>query len=93
MRRIVVLILLGLVLSSCGARKRTNQKKRVDVKINTPELPETPSVVISPTYNSTEDYIAFFRAAAIHEMKLYGIPVALLWHKGFWNLGLGKGAW
>lgn len=91
MRRIVVLILLGVVLSSCGARKRANQKKRVDVKINTPQLPETPSVVISPTYNSTEDYIAFFRAVAIHEMKLYGIPASITLAQGILESGSGKG--
>lgn len=91
MRRIVVLILLGVVLSSCGARKRANQKKRVDVKINTSQLPETPSVVISPTYNSTEDYIAFFRAVAIHEMKLYGIPASITLAQGILESGSGKG--
>ena len=91
MRRIVVLILLGIVLSSCGARKRANQKKRVDVKINTPQLPEPPSVVISPTYNSTEDYIAFFKAVAIHEMKLYGIPASITLAQGILESGSGKG--
>jgi len=90
MRRILILILLGLTLSSCGARKKTNRKTKIKVEIPTSQIPNPP-VIISPTYNSTEDYIAFFKAVAIHEMKLYGIPASITLAQGILESGSGKG--
>ena len=64
MKRTIVLILIGFVLSSCGARKRANQNNKDGVKVSipNPKIPEASKKVIKPSYNTTEQYIAFFKA-------------------------------
>jgi flagellum-specific peptidoglycan hydrolase FlgJ len=93
MKKIVGLLLVCVVLSSCGARKKANQKKEVRVEVNIPtrETPDPSTVVIKPTYNSTTGYIAFFKAVAIHEMKLYGIPASITLAQGILESGSGRG--
>jgi flagellum-specific peptidoglycan hydrolase FlgJ len=94
MRKITGLLLIIVVLSSCGTRKKTNRKKeevRVQVTIPPLELPKTPPVVIKPTYNSTTEYIAFFKGIAIHEMRLYGIPASITLAQGILESGSGRG--
>ena len=93
MKKIVGLLLVCVVLSSCGARKKANQKKEVRVEVNIPprKTPKTSPVVIKPTYNSTTEYIAFFKAVAIHEMKLYGIPASITLAQGILESGSGRG--
>jgi flagellum-specific peptidoglycan hydrolase FlgJ len=67
--------------------------KRPEVNVNIPSVatPDAPSIILTPTYNSTEDYIAFFKAVAIHEMKLYGIPASITLAQGILESGSGKG--
>ena len=91
--RFALILIALMVLSSCGARKkaRTKGKTRVEVNIPTPQAPETPPVVIKPNYNSTSEYIAFFKSVAIHEMKLYGIPASITLAQGILESGSGKG--
>ena len=93
MKKIVVLVLVCVVLSSCGARKKAKPKKEVRLEVNIPprETPETTTVVIKPTYNSTTEYITFFKAIAIHEMKLYGIPESITLAQGILESGSGRG--
>ena len=47
MKNIVGLLLVCVVLSSCGARKKANQKKEVRVEVNIPkrETPDPSKVV------------------------------------------------
>ena len=93
MKKIVGLLLVCVVLSSCGARKKANQKKEVRVEVNIPtrETPDPSTVVIKPSYNSTTEYIAFFKAVAIYEMKLYGIPASITLAQGILESGSGRG--
>ena len=87
------MLLVCVLLSSCGARKKANQKKEVKVEVNIPprETSDPSTFVIKPTYNSTTEYIAFFKAVAIHEMKLYGIPASITLAQGILESGSGRG--
>ena len=91
--RFTLMLISMIVLSSCGARKKAREKSntRVEVNIPSPQTPETPPVVIKPNYNSTTEYIAFFKTAAIHEMRLYGIPASITLAQGILESGSGKG--
>lgn len=92
-KRLSILFLAVLIFSSCGARKRSKTKdtNRVEIKIPPREIPDVQPVILKPTYNSTTEYIAFFKAIAIHEMKLYGIPASITLAQGILESGSGKG--
>ena len=75
----------------CSQKSKPKKEVRVEVNIPPRETPEPPTVVIKPTYNSTTEYIAFFKAVAIHEMKLYGIPASITLAQGILESGSGRG--
>ncbi len=92
-KRFTLLLFSMLILSSCGARKKSRRHKNTPVSIEIPqqETPKKSPVVLHPNYNSTTEYIAFFKAVAIHEMKLYGIPASITLAQGILESGSGKG--
>ena len=93
MKRTVLLVLIILVFTRCGAKKRAAQKNKIDVTvdISTNETSVPTTEIIVPTYKTTEQYIAFFKSEAIHEMKLYGIPASITLAQGILESGSGKG--
>ena len=92
MRQILVLIFFGTILSSCGASKRVQKRSNnSSVSISKGKTPKLTTVKITPTFNSTQQYINFFKSEAIHEMNLYGIPASITLAQGILESGSGKG--
>ena len=85
MNRIIIFIFLGILATSCGARKKvknrpTPPKKEVVKASKTP-----------PNINNTLEYIAYFKPTAIKEMQLYDIPASITLAQGILESGSGKG--
>lgn len=93
MKRILLFFLVLFFISSCSARKRVLSSVNLNssVKIPRSEVPNSSSVISKPNYNSTDQYITFFKSKAIHEMKLYGIPASITLAQGILESGSGKG--
>jgi flagellum-specific peptidoglycan hydrolase FlgJ len=75
MKRFFLLFLLSLIFSSCGANRKVSSSKLHSV----------------PVFNSTADYIAFFKPIAIDEMNQYGIPASITLAQGVLESASGKG--
>lgn len=106
MKRIVVVIILSLVLVSCGSKKKASSKKkstkprteRVIVKPNdtkpvdgtTSTTPKT-TTSTSTIPNSTEAYILQYADIAMEEMRKYKIPASITLAQGILESGSGKG--
>lgn len=104
MKKIIVLLFLGLVVFSCGTKKVVTRKKetrkepteRVVIPKTTEEVrvEEKPNIESTSNVieiNSTEDYLAAFSAIAQEEMRLYGIPASITLAQGILESGSGKG--
>lgn len=103
MRKIVfALIILGLVASSCGSKKKAAKKRhehktkttRVDSRPATPveTKRETKSTGFHPiSVNSTEEYIEVFGPIAQDEMREFGIPASITIAQGILESGSGRG--
>lgn len=103
MKKIIIVFLLGLVMISCGSKKKIVTKKRTrkpktevvvikkeepkDVEGSSPDVIVTQPVVI----NSTEAYIATFSDIAKTEMQKYKIPASITLAQGILESASGKG--
>jgi flagellum-specific peptidoglycan hydrolase FlgJ len=85
MNRIVFLILLELLLSSCGSRRK------VKTSPNPPKAVEVKASKNTPNINNALDYIAYFKQTAIKEMQLFDIPASITLAQGILESGSGKG--
>ncbi|WP_111309031.1 glucosaminidase domain-containing protein [Confluentibacter sediminis] len=106
MKKIGLVLFLGIMIFSCGSKKEAARKKaarktnteRVVIDRKTEDKPvvkEFPeSTGTNQTKNnisSTEDYIATFSAIAQEEMRLYGIPASITIAQGILESSSGKG--
>ncbi|MDN3595355.1 glucosaminidase domain-containing protein [Zunongwangia endophytica] len=102
----IILILLSLVVASCGSKKkvttRKNRKHRNEAVINnrnqgnrntnTPaEIADAETMPVR-TYDFTvENYIADYAPIAQQEMQLYKVPASITLAQGILESGSGKG--
>jgi len=106
MKRILIVLVLGAVLFSCGSKKKIVTKKRTRKVPRTEKVvvkKETPKVVVpkneapatttsSKTYaNATEAYIANYNVIAMKEMRSYKIPASITLAQGILESGSGNG--
>ena len=100
-KKIATLLVLSLLISSCGSRKRSSRtvdtrlpKQTEHVKKATSEKTEEKpvTVVTKPrVIRSTEEYISVYKDIAVSEMKQYGIPASITLAQGILESGSGKG--
>ncbi|MFH6768884.1 glucosaminidase domain-containing protein [Gaetbulibacter aquiaggeris] len=104
MKRIVVLIFLGLIVFSCSSRKVTvrnsshiKPKPEPVVRTVKPEITEVVAEDVESssfktlTVKSTEEYLDLFSDIAQQEMRLYGIPASITLAQGILESSSGKG--
>jgi len=88
LKYLFILVLSVGLLSSCKSKKQivhSQPKKvypKVEEKIIEKQVEEVPKEVKSKLFSSTEEYISFFKDAAIEEMKLYKIPASITLAQG-----------
>ncbi len=93
--KILLVFVLGVVVISCGARKKAitkNSKTKTDKPIEVVEEVKTDSPKIIPTViNSTAHYISVYKDIAMEEMRIYNIPASITLAQGILESGSGKG--
>ena len=100
-KRLFFLIMLVIMASSCGSKKKVTSRKsthksesrRVD-KSSTPAKPVDAGVRSRPTgsyANIVENYISEFSEIAMEEMRIYKIPASITLAQGILESGAGRG--
>lgn len=96
MKRSVLIVVLAVVVFSCGTRKVVTKKdtkqtnhEKVETRV---EKPETTNQSPKKVYASAaEKYIDTYSAIAQDEMRLYKIPASITLAQGILESGSGKG--
>jgi len=98
MKKIAMLLFLGLIVFSCSSRKVTARKstpikhktERIVKTEKQAELEVEAANAETPSFNtlivkSTAEYLALFGAIAQEEMRCMVFQQVSLWHKVYWN--------
>lgn len=106
MKKLLILLLLGLFVLSCGSKKRIVTKKRKShpkteqvvikpherpIEEKAETAPNVPDLPKKVYANATEEYIASFNEIAMIEMRKYKIPASITLAQGILESGSGKG--
>ena len=100
MQKLVVVIMLCVLISSCGSRKKIITKKSdspveetvknepIKDEVDTKEETEP---ISNPIVSNTNHYIQIYKDIAMKEMGAYGIPASITLAQGILESGSGKG--
>lgn len=96
--KILLVFVLGLIIISCGSRKKVVTKKAetnteiVNEPVEVEEEVKTDSPkFITPIINNTTQYISVYKGIAMEEMRAYKIPASITLAQGILESGSGKG--
>jgi len=90
MRKIVYLLLGLTVFTSCSAHKKTISSRQA--RHNNQNIKKANSASIAAyTPLTSVQYISRYRAIAVQEMNLYGIPASITLAQGLFESGSGNG--
>lgn len=105
-KKLIFIIVLGIVLMGCKAKKKPaytgrsiSKAKVVSKETNTKKylgdglhtLPEDSGIFVRFEVSSVAEYIDTFSEIAQFEMKAYGIPASITLAQGLLESGLGRG--
>jgi len=97
-RNIFIVFTLGLVIFSCGSRKKVVAEEIKDKTETVKEPVEVgeevkadSSIKPAPVINSTTQYISVYKDIAMKEMRIYKIPASITLAQGILESGSGKG--
>lgn len=100
MKQLISILLLSVIVMSCGTKKRTVSKKTKSTvttnNSNTNDeegypMPADTGKFVKFPIASVEDYITTFADIAQFEMKAYGIPASITLAQGILESGFGRG--
>ena len=99
MKRILIIILLGAIVFSCGSKKKIVTKKKderhkTEQVTNREEAPTVETSIETPVTSyedAIEAYIANFNAIAMEEMRKYKIPASITLAQGILESGSARG--
>ena len=98
MKRILVLMFIGLLLVNCGSKRRVTEhesprEKEKTVVEETKKETRTKEITSLPSKppSNIEAYISIYSDIAQNEMKLYDIPASITLAQGILESGSGKG--
>jgi flagellum-specific peptidoglycan hydrolase FlgJ len=89
MRKITYLLLALISFSSCSARKNTISNRQAYRNNLSVQQSHADAIANYPTYTSLQ-YIDRFKAIAVQEMNLYGIPASITLAQGLYESGSGN---
>mgnify|MGYP000421251822 CR=1 FL=1 len=89
MNRIIVLIFVGFLISSCGARRQSNLRESNSKPVVVTPL-ESDKEIKTTVISTPLEYISYFKTVAINEMHLYGIPASITLAQGILESGRGR---
>lgn len=103
MKKIIVFLLVGFMVFSCGSKKRIVTKKdkrttKTETVVVNPKTttqpnvgPKTPDVTNTSNLSAVEIYILKYNAISMEEMRKYKIPASITLAQGILESGSGKG--